>query len=337
MHRFWSSVVTPLLELADARTVIEIGAADGRHTRPLAEFCRKRGGALHVIEPSPLFPRQWEDVEGDAMTVHRGRSVDVLPGLPPADAVLIDGDHNWHTVTRELDLIAGRSRATSAFPLVVLHDTEWPYARRDMYYDPATVPEEGRHPYARGGVLQECGTVLENRGLNPHFFHAAAEGGPRNGVRTAIEDFLARETAIRACFLPGLHGLCVLHTAHTPASVTAFLASLTPSSEALLRAIDDSRNDAELRCAAAHLDNHALREQVSTLRAELLQSEGLREALRTVQATLCRVSAEARMLRDERERILHSWSWKLTSLLRRCGAWLRAIRPVRPSSARPAW
>jgi hypothetical protein len=63
---------------------------------------------------------------------------------------------------------------------VLCHDVAWPYGRRDFYYVPETIPDEFR----RQSELASEG------GQNPDSAHACAEGGPRNGVLTAIEDFL---------------------------------------------------------------------------------------------------------------------------------------------------
>ena len=45
------------------------------------------------------------DEYAGALHFHIGLSLDVLPKLGPFDFVLIDGDHNWHTVLNELRLL----------------------------------------------------------------------------------------------------------------------------------------------------------------------------------------------------------------------------------------
>ena len=78
----------------------------------------------------------------------------MLPGLPPVDAALIDGDHNWYTVYHEMKAIAEVARANGApLPVMILHDVGWPYGRRDLYYAPDTIPEECRQPYAQKGMV----------------------------------------------------------------------------------------------------------------------------------------------------------------------------------------
>jgi GNAT superfamily N-acetyltransferase len=78
-----------------------------------------------------------------------------------------------------------------------------------MYYDPdAFLPEE-RHPYAYRGMLPGE-SELTDHGLNGRFANALHEGGPQNGVLTAVEDFIASWiTPISLTVLPFFNGLGV--------------------------------------------------------------------------------------------------------------------------------
>ena len=50
-----------------------------------------------------------------------------------------------------------------------------------------------------------------DRGLNPDLANATDEGGPRNGVMTAIEDFVeAANEPLEVTVLPVLHGLALV-------------------------------------------------------------------------------------------------------------------------------
>ena len=106
------------------------------------------------------------------------------------DSILIDGDHNWYTVFNELRLIRERALLRSG-GFIFLHDVDWPYGRRDLYYQPDTIPQEFRHPFAQKGIIRGRGALAEVGGLNSTYINALEEGGPKNGVLTAIEDFLA--------------------------------------------------------------------------------------------------------------------------------------------------
>ena len=212
MWRFWDSFVGPVLTALRPGVLVEIGSSYGDNTRRLLDFCREHDAVLHAVDPLPKFDGEaWSRAFGGHLVLHRARSLDAIPGIGPADAYLIDGDHNWYTVFHELRLIdAVASRRQSGFPLVLLHDVGWPYGRRDLYYNPDDVPDEYRQPFRRGGLLPDSET-LRPGGLNADLLNAVSEHGPRNGVLTAVEDFVAdRPEPLDLITLHGFHGLGVL-------------------------------------------------------------------------------------------------------------------------------
>lgn len=195
MQRFWEKIIGPFFQREQPKTVVEIGALHGEHTVKLLNYCHQNNASLIVIDPSPAFhEKQWGEELGRRMILLRELSLDVLPRLGWMDAVLIDGDHNWYTVYHELKLVESFAKRTGYFPLVFLHDTEWPYGRRDYYFNPEAIPAQFRQPYARKGILPGHSKVVDQGGFNPGGIHAIHENGPRNGILTAIEDFLKETT-----------------------------------------------------------------------------------------------------------------------------------------------
>jgi hypothetical protein len=123
--------------------------------------------------------------------VFRTLSLDALRELEgPYDCIMLDGDHNWYTVFHELQLIHERGLLAENGTLF-LHDVCWPYARRDMYYAAETIPDEFRHPAERHAVVRGRSALSQRLGvgINADVLNAVYEGGPRNGVLTAVEDF----------------------------------------------------------------------------------------------------------------------------------------------------
>jgi len=229
---YWDTVIAPALAAVQPRTIVEIGSEHGRTTRKLLDYCVAHDALLHAINPRPRFDvAVWQAEAGDRLTVHQAPSLDALPAIHGYDAVLIDGDHNWYTVITELRLIeaacAGDSRP---FPLVLLHDIGWPYGRRDLYYDPGSIPEAYRQPYGRQGIMPGTADLVPG-GFNHGFCNARAAHTPHNGVLTAVEDFM-RESAqtLALVQIPGLHGLGLLFDPE--------LASRHPAFAALVRAWD---------------------------------------------------------------------------------------------------
>ena len=212
MHRFWNDYTSPLIETLQPKSLLEIGAEFGWNTRPVLDFCRRTGAHLDVVDTVPLQSlRDTLAPYGEAeVTLHVAKSVDVVGQLGPYDFVLLDGDHNWRTVYGELSLLYGAAdRAGVPPPVIVAHDCAWPYARRDMYYSPDDWREVERHPYAYRGV-SPGEAALVDRGLNARFANALVEGGPENGVLTAIEDFVASRGHISLHVLPFHNGLGIL-------------------------------------------------------------------------------------------------------------------------------
>ena len=143
---------------------------------------------------------------------HEALSLDVLPSLRRWTPRSIDGDHNWYTVYNELKLLADSARRDGApLPVLVLHDVLWPYGRRDLYYSPDQIPEEYRQPYARKGMRPGSKKLLDRGGLNPTMYNALEEGGPRNGVMTGLDDFVAEhDQPLRILVLPIYFGLAIV-------------------------------------------------------------------------------------------------------------------------------
>ncbi|MFM8526776.1 MAG: class I SAM-dependent methyltransferase [bacterium] len=200
------------LDAAGVDTVLEIGAFQGRLTEALLDWAGKHDADVVAVEIDPPEELRAVQAAHPELTVIETTSLEAIPAAPRFDAVIVDGDHNWFTVTRELEAIAARAEAeASAFPLTMLHDIGWPHARRDTYYAPERIPDEFRQPVAREVWLDPSDPGLAKSGL---FYDCAAvrEGGPRNGTLTAVEDFLATEAGegLEFAVIPAFFGLGVL-------------------------------------------------------------------------------------------------------------------------------
>ena len=219
-------LILQVLELAGARQVVEIGSEFGGMSTILADWVRANGGQLRCVDPAPREEfLQWLAKQAHVQHVAES-SLDALKHLPCADAWLIDGDHNWYTVINELRKIFALSTASGNAPLIFLHDVAWPWARRDLYYAPERIPANFRmlHSYD-GGVVLDAPALVAKGGFRGNGLFACAfqDGGPRNGVMTAIEDALAEERArgrrLAWCMVPAVFGLGIIFDADAPWSV----------------------------------------------------------------------------------------------------------------------
>jgi GT2 family glycosyltransferase len=257
--------------------IIEIGSDQGYNTRNLLDFCRRTGAALHAIDPLPKFDVDaWEHEYKQELTLHRLPSLEALPQLPNADVVLIDGDHNWHTVFHELKTLEDVAQLHGgAYPLVFLHDIGWPYGRRDLYYEPDRIPEPHRHPYRQAGLRPSRGDLDTTGGLNTHLYNAIEEGGPRNGVLTAIEDFLEQTTLdLNLVTVPGIHDLGIVVSAELRtenAALAQFLEELMNSRplREVARQVETLRVAALIDLADRLKDLDAARSRIAKIQEQL--------------------------------------------------------------------
>lgn len=202
------------LDAAGARSVTEVGAYDGELTRLLLDWAAPQGGRVVAVDPDPQPPLARLAAERHDLELVRALSHDALEGLEPTDAVILDGDHNYHTVRGELELLA-RTAGDGPLPLVLVHDVGWPHGRRDAYCAVERIPPAARPgPVVPGGGLFPGDPGIRPDGL-PMWGSAAREGGERNGVLTAVEDF-AGERGLRLAIIPSFFGLGVLWETSAP-------------------------------------------------------------------------------------------------------------------------
>jgi Methyltransferase domain len=207
----FAEILLPCLDAISARSVIEIGAYHGDFTRVLLDWAAAAGADVTAIDTEPQPRLRGLAREHPELNLVVDRSVDALPRLREMDAVIIDGDHNYYTVSEELRLVSAHANG-SLLPLMFFHDVCWPYGRRDGYYEPEAIPDEHRHRLAREDVLLVPPTPF-SRLPRP----AQHEGGPKNGVLTAIEDFVdTSDEPLRLAVVPAFFGLGILWSKEAP-------------------------------------------------------------------------------------------------------------------------
>ncbi|HKH23787.1 MAG TPA: class I SAM-dependent methyltransferase [Solirubrobacterales bacterium] len=201
-------------DAAGVSSVIEVGAERGRLTQELLRWAQPSGARVIAIEPAPISDLLELVDEYPELELVEETSLDALEHLPIADAVVLDGDHNYYTLSNELRLIAERA-PDGRMPLLVFHDVCWPLARRDQYAAPERIPDEHRHPYGEDIKLLPGNRGTAERGL-PFEWGALEEGGPRNGVMTAIEDFMSEREGLRLAVIPIFFGCGLLWPEDAP-------------------------------------------------------------------------------------------------------------------------
>jgi hypothetical protein len=244
----FSDIILNALRIADAKEIVEIGAEYGGMSAMLADHATEAGGRLTSVDPmpKPAFV-EWANENPHVRHVAK-KSLDAFGELGGVDAWLVDGDHNWFTVYNELKQIEALCKRDGKPMLVFLHDINWPAARRDMYYTPDDIPEAFRHEYDfNGGAVLGDSSLVPNRGFRGmgQFAFALHEGGPRNGVLTAVEDFIedvhAAGESLAFCEIPAVFGLGILFSME--ADWSSALADLVVPfhDNSLLRSLEENR------------------------------------------------------------------------------------------------
>jgi Methyltransferase domain len=201
-------------EAAGVRSVVEVGAERGRLTQELLRWATETGARVTAIEPDPVSDLLELVEEHPDLEVIEQTSLEALERIPIPDAVVLDGDHNYYTLSNELRLIADRAPG-GHHPILVFHDVCWPLARRDQYAAPERIPPEHRHPHGEDVKLVPGNAATAERGL-PFEWAALEEGGPRNGVLTAIEDFMEERGGLRLAIIPLFFGCGLLWPESAP-------------------------------------------------------------------------------------------------------------------------
>lgn len=202
-----AELILPILEAAEVTTLAEVGAYAGDFTEVLVDWAAGADARVVAIDPLPQPTLIELSERRPELELIAETSAVALRDMEMPDAVIIDGDHNYHTVSEELRWIGERSAGADT-PLLLFHDVVWPHGRRDAYYAPDRVPPEYQDSIVEGVGVFPGEPGVTSGGL-PYKWAAKREGGPRNGVLTAIEDFLDGRDRMHLAIVPMFFGLGV--------------------------------------------------------------------------------------------------------------------------------
>jgi Methyltransferase domain len=209
-----AEILLGCLDARGAKSLVEIGAYAGDLTRVLLDWAAGAGASVVAIDPTPHERLIELSKEHSRLELIQEPSHEALVRIDLPDAVIVDGDHNYYTVSEELRLIDERA-AGAELPLLILHDVGWPHGRRDAYWNPEGIPDEERQPTLQRPFIFPGEPGVVDTGM-PMYAAAKREGGPSNGVLTALEDYLDRRGDLRVATLPLFFGLAVVWPADAP-------------------------------------------------------------------------------------------------------------------------
>jgi len=297
MLQYWDDVIEPLVAGLRPGQVMHFGAPADGVVAALAGAVAGQGGTLHVVTRRPgIDLAALRAAHGDRLVVHAASGADAVALMPVPDLVVIDDDPNWYTVHTLLNAVRDKAVAQARpLPVILVSKTGWPYARRDGYDDPASIPPAFRFGHERAGLRFATeptgpgaggGSALAGAfGLFADRYNGQTVNELRCGVQTAVEDFSGL-CGLQIWHWPAFFGLSLL-VAHgyAVAAVSPLVApvSLTQAAARLVASVEAARVAALLegvgaRHAAGTANAHvaALR---AALQAERAASAGLRRSL----------------------------------------------------------
>lgn len=128
-------------------------------------------------------------------------SLDTLNNFTDYGAIFLNGDPNWYTIFNELNIIKEKNKE---FPLVFICNNIFPHKRRDSYINPKVIPIEFLNDYTDH-------LIYNGINIKDGLFHAIEESACRNGVLTAIEDFINENSSIGIMRIKFLNGITILY------------------------------------------------------------------------------------------------------------------------------
>ena len=192
MYNYYNLDIIPIiLNRFKVNNIVISGVGDKPIVDMILKYCDVNDASYIAIDSKDGFE---EDFIQDY-------TLNVLPNLNNYDAVFINDDPNWYTIYNELNFI---KKNNDEFPLVFICNNVFPHKRRDSYIDPNIIPDDFRNDFSKNF---EYGDIS----LCDDFYHATEENTPKNGVLTAIEDFIAENQSINIMNIKLINGVTILY------------------------------------------------------------------------------------------------------------------------------
>lgn len=210
MELLWRCFVEPICNIIKPEVLVSIGPISEVDMRLPLDYCAEEEVELHVFHPDlpDNLLRCIDDFDLDFES-HENLTAANIKELGFPETYLYHGESSWTAVHSFLTLLKQTySKSRKPFPTIFIRETGWPYGQRDRYNDENA---GNLHPSTTEGLLPARTESVSTGGLFSGQLHAKVEGGEKNGVQTAIDDFM-RSSRMRLDYFAvnGMHGLGVL-------------------------------------------------------------------------------------------------------------------------------
>ena len=185
-------IIPIILKRFKVNNIVISGTLDNDTLHQIINYCENNSSYYTVPNSSDKFENEIS-------------SLNLLSTLKEFDAIFLNDDPNWYTIYNELKII---KQNNNEFPLVFICNNIFPHKRRDSYFNPNLIPTEFLNIYSK---------TLEYNGIkiNDGFYHAINENTDKNGVSTAIEDFLQENNEIELMNIKLANGITILYPQNT--------------------------------------------------------------------------------------------------------------------------
>ena len=205
------SVIPTFLSRFKVEKILAIGLSNELIMDEIISFLKDNNCFLYAIDPKldvKDVVKEYDDIK-DSIEYYSNDSLNVLPELKDIDAVFINGDPNWYTVYNELNLIKENN---SKFPIVFVCNNKYPHKRRDSYTNPNKIPKEFKNECSNDlQIIYEENDETRCTMVKDGLCHAIQEDTPKNGVLTAIEDFLKENSSLEFLDINPLEGISLIY------------------------------------------------------------------------------------------------------------------------------
>ena len=209
------TIIPNLLSNFNAKRILLTGFTNETIINKLITSCTKTHRQLYIIDDEQNIKDSIKENllknknETDIIKLLKDKTQNILQTMNNFDAIFINDDPNWYTVFNELNLI---KKNYLNFPLVFICHNKYPHKRRDSYINPDKIPNEYKHDCCRDlPVKYEENNKNKNAMIEDGFCHAIYKDTPKNGVLTAIEDFLNENLSLNLLELNFLEGISLIY------------------------------------------------------------------------------------------------------------------------------
>ncbi|MFN3739298.1 MAG: class I SAM-dependent methyltransferase [Thermodesulfovibrionales bacterium] len=200
MKNYWP-IIYKVYTILSVKSICEIGSFKGDTSKFLIRELEDNIEKFYIVDPKISEDLKLNIANNKKVLIFEEKSVEFLKRGYLIDMYLIDGDHNYTTVKKELELISN-----SDFKIVCLHDVSWCCADRDFYYDVSDIPKN-----------QKCFTNIylnidsndfSDYGFYFNDMYVSKSYGKGMGVLNAVLDFITDYPDLYDFFsIPSLFGL----------------------------------------------------------------------------------------------------------------------------------